>query len=209
MTRYNPNRSSQIILSSVICCLLVSGCNLTFQSSQYNFLKALVGPTEAVAVSSWRLTWGELNRSLYPISIDEKSVFTDGGDILVYFDGWNFTRIRGLQGFGVLDRIVLDVDEAVMAEQKTFYSELQPYLEPVHTLVRWQSSVMHSTLWFCNSWNSRTDGIAGFSQSCFAQAQDKEILKVENFINLDEDGMIQAIQANVLLEESEILIELL
>ena len=77
----------------------VQGCS--FQSNQFNALKAIFAETEAVTSMDWTLAAGAADIVVYPIQAEEGVIFSDGKTIFIKFDGWH---IVGVTGFEAVER---------------------------------------------------------------------------------------------------------
>ena len=86
---------------ALLTCLSVFGC--TFQSRQYELVKALLVSENIVDKKQWVLHWKGYKTSVYPVTVKIGTVFTDGDQLLIKFNGWNIFEIRGLPGAGSFD----------------------------------------------------------------------------------------------------------
>jgi hypothetical protein len=86
---------------ALLTCLSVFGC--TFQSRQYELVKALLVSENIVDQKQWVLHWKGYKTSVYPVTVKIGTVFTDGDQLLIKFNGWNIFEIRGLPGAGSFD----------------------------------------------------------------------------------------------------------
>ena len=78
-----------LVLVIAVC----SGCNVSLQSSQYEFVKNLVNPEQPVAEKNWQVTWVGRVYPVYAINHDGGIYFADEAGLLVSFDGSQVTSL--------------------------------------------------------------------------------------------------------------------
>jgi len=180
------------LVLAVLLGLTVVGCNLSFQSTQYQFLKSLALNESTVEIPNWVLIWDGKERLVYPVALENETLFTDGDALIVSFDGWQITKIRGLPNLGVLKRFVRSQD----GEDTAFRNHVDQekiILEDQRTIV-WDSSLGGRSIWYCGGWFKRVDGPPGYVQSCFVDDPKGDgAIEFVNTIGLTSLGMIQSI----------------
>ena len=193
---------------SFLMCLLLAGCNLSFQSKQYDFLKSLTVDRSSIALPTWRLNWAGTQQLVYPISLQTETVFTDGDNLLIRFDGWNITRIEGLEGVGELQRIEPAPDEMGRAAPSADVA-VRNLPKQADIQVIWESSRGWRVRWRCGSWHPNADDSLRLTQACYTRSDlDQEWIEIENIITLSTLGMIESIKSTFDPRSSELLIQL-
>ena len=208
MRRVGIIRNGIVRFVGVLMCLLSTGCNLSFQSKQYDFLKSLTVDRSSIALPTWRLNWAGTQQLVYPISLQTETVFTDGDNLLIRFDGWNITRIEGLEGVGELQRIEPAPDEMGRASHSA--DAAVPNL-PRHADIEviWESSRGWQVRWRCGSWHPNANDSLRLIQACYTRSDlDQEWIEIENIITLSTLGMIESIKSTFDPRSSELLIQL-
>lgn len=174
----------------------VQGCS--FQSKQFNALKAVLTQREPITAVSWMLEVEDAQIVVYPIQSDEGVIFSDGKTLFLKFDGWHILEVQGLSGttngrsVEDLDRVRLtynirndsqDQNEELI-EELINEEEIGPQLEG--------SSQRYNL--DCAQW-LRSELRAGhqFSQSC-AFTKNERFL---NVIDVDQSGDISKISTLV------------
>ena len=170
----------------------VQGCS--FQSKQFNALKAVLTQREPITAVSWMLEIEDAQIVVYPIQSDEGVIFSDGRTLFLKFDGWHILEVQGLSGT-TNGRSVEDLDRVRLAynirndsqgqnEELTNEEEMGPQLEG--------SSQRYNL--DCAQW-LRSELRAGhqFSQSC-AFTKNERFL---NVIDVDQSGDISKISTLV------------
>mgnify|MGYP007063701351 CR=1 FL=1 len=76
-----------------LCSLLLTGCNVTFESNQYRFLKSLFETNVPSVEKSWAVTWRDRVYTSYAINYDGGTLFANQGGLLVTFDGWQIVDL--------------------------------------------------------------------------------------------------------------------
>ena len=90
----------------------IQGCS--FQSKQFNALKAVLTQREPITAVSWMLEIEDAQIVVYPIQSDEGVIFSDGRTLFLKFDGWHILEIQGLSGT-TNGRSVEDLDRVRLA----------------------------------------------------------------------------------------------
>lgn len=170
----------------------IQGCS--FQSKQFNALKAVLTQREPITAVSWMLEIEDAQIVVYPIQSDEGVIFSDGRTLFLKFDGWHILEVQGLSGT-TNGRSVEDLDRVRLAynirndsqgqnEELTNEEEMGPQLEG--------SSQRYNL--DCAQW-LRSELRAGhqFSQTC-AFTKNERFL---NVIDVDQSGDISKISTLV------------
>ena len=170
----------------------IQGCS--FQSKQFNALKAVLTEREPITAVSWMLEIEDAQIVVYPIQSDEGVIFSDGRTLFLKFDGWHILEVQGLSGT-TNGRSVEDLDRVRLAynirndsqgqnEELTNEEEMGPQLEG--------SSQRYNL--DCAQW-LRSELRAGhqFSQTC-AFTKNERFL---NVIDVDQSGDISKISTLV------------
>ena len=170
----------------------IQGCS--FQSKQFNALKAVLTQREPITAVSWMLEIEDAQIVVYAIQSDEGVIFSDGRTLFLKFDGWHILEVQGLSGT-TNGRSVEDLDRVRLAynirndsqgqnEELTNEEEMRPQLEG--------SSQRYNL--DCAQW-LRSELRAGhqFSQSC-AFTKNERFL---NVIDVDQSGDISKISTLV------------
>ena len=170
----------------------IQGCS--FQSKQFNALKAVLTQREPITAVSWMLEIEDAQIVVYAIQSDEGVIFSDGRTLFLKFDGWHILEIQGLSGT-TNGRSVEDLDRVRLAynirndsqgqnEELTNEEEMGPQLEG--------SSQRYNL--DCAQW-LRSELRAGhqFSQTC-AFTKNERFL---NVIDVDQSGDISKISTLV------------
>ncbi len=170
----------------------IQGCS--FQSKQFNALKAVLTQREPITAVSWMLEIEDAQIVVYPIQSDEGVIFSDGRTLFLKFDGWHILEVQGLSGTAN-GRSVEDLDRVRLAynirndsqgqnEELTNEVEMGPQLEG--------SSQRYNL--DCAQW-LRSELRAGhqFSQTC-AFTKNERFL---NMIDVDQSGDISKISTLV------------
>ena len=170
----------------------IQGCS--FQSKQFNALKAVLTQRDPITAVSWMLEIEDAQIVVYPILSDEGVIFSDGRTLFLKFDGWHILEVQGLSGT-TNGRSVEDLDRVRLAynirndsqgqnEELTNEVEMGPQLEG--------SSQRYNL--DCAQW-LRSELRAGhqFSQTC-AFTKNERFL---NVIDVDQSGDISKISTLV------------
>ena len=175
----------------------VQGCS--FQSKQFNALKAVLTQREPITAVSWMLEVEDAQIVVYPIQSDEGVIFSDGKTLFLKFDGWHILEVRGLRGtlkrrsVGDLDRVRLayNIRNDSQGQSGELISEEMINQEEIGSQLEGSSQRYNLD---CAQW-LRSELRAGhqFSQSC-------AFIKNERFLNVidvDQSGDISKISTLV------------
>ena len=90
-----PNTKPDILrrVLAGIAVLLLSACNVTFQSSQYSFVKGLFAQEAPALEKNWQVRWQGRRYDVYAINHEGGTFFADEKGLLVAFDGWQVTEL--------------------------------------------------------------------------------------------------------------------
>lgn len=146
-------------------CLILSGCSI--QSSQLN---AVLGMFDKASVpfdeNGWLVEFADYSATVYPVTVDQGTLFSNQLGDVILFDGWSVRRVSGL---GLRGQEYQNRD---VADERTF-------MRGNRTLA------VHK----CDQWKKKQQsGKKQFSQSC----QDVKIYS--NIILVEEDGSIGVIR---------------
>lgn len=81
------------IFCAGIAVVLLSACNVTFQSSQYNFVKGLFAQEAPALEKNWQVRWQGRSYDVYAINHEGGTFFANEKGLLVVFDGWQVTEL--------------------------------------------------------------------------------------------------------------------
>ena len=176
----------------------VQGCS--FQSKQFNALKAVLTQREPITAVSWMLEVEDAQIVVYPIQSDEGVIFSDGRTLFLKFDGWHILEVQGLNGttnrrsVENLDRVRLayNIRNDSQGQSGELISEEMINQEEIGPQQLEGSSQSYNL--DCSQW-LRSELRAGhqFSQSC-------AFIKNERFLNVidvDQSGDISKISTLV------------
>jgi len=76
-----------------LCSVLLTGCNVTFESNQYRFLKSLFETDSPALEENWAVTWRDRSYTSYAINYDGGTLFANQAGLLVTFDGWQIVDL--------------------------------------------------------------------------------------------------------------------
>jgi hypothetical protein len=160
--------------------ILSGGCSVSFSSSQYEFVRDLIlQPSSTLLEKTWVVSFDNEQIPLFAIKSGSGAVFTDGGDVLIYFDGWHIRRVSGL-GDTMSDLEIQVVDTLDGAE-------IAFYPRPNNGSYREKHK--------CGAWGRVTSGkidrgdTATWRQSCAGN-----LAAYNNEIGLDEFGQVSTIK---------------
>ena len=95
MTHQNVN-----MICGVLLALLLSGCNVTFQSSQLNFVKGLFAQNSPPPEKNWQVRWQGRTYQVFAVNHDGGTFFANEHGFLVSFDGWQIRQVSISQSNG-------------------------------------------------------------------------------------------------------------
>jgi len=73
--------------------LLLSGCNVSFQSSQFKFVKGLIGQKSPRPEKNWQVRWQGKIHPVFAVNHDGGTFFVDENGFMVSFDGWQIRQV--------------------------------------------------------------------------------------------------------------------
>lgn len=86
-------RPSGNIFCGALLTLLLSGCNVTFQSNQYSFVKGLFAQESPEPEKNWQVRWKGKIYQVFAVNHDGGTFFTDEHGFMVSFDGWQIRQV--------------------------------------------------------------------------------------------------------------------
>jgi hypothetical protein len=86
-------RLSVNMFCGALLALLLSGCNVTFQSSQFNFVKGLFAQESPLPEKNWQVRWQGKTYPVFAVNHDGGTFFADEHGFLVSFDGWQIRQV--------------------------------------------------------------------------------------------------------------------
>ena len=86
-------RLSLPIFCGALLAVLLSGCNVTFQSSQFNFVKGLFAQESPRPEKNWQVSWQGKIYPVFAVNHDGGTFFADENGFLVAFDGWQIRQV--------------------------------------------------------------------------------------------------------------------
>jgi hypothetical protein len=90
-------RLSVNMFCGALLALLLSGCNVTFQSSQFNFVKGLFAQDSPLPERNWQVRWQGKTYPVFAVNHDGGTFFADEYGFLVSFDGWQIRQVSTAQ----------------------------------------------------------------------------------------------------------------
>ena len=67
---------------------LLSGCNVSFQSSQFKFVKGMFAQEPLQPEKNWQVRWQGKIYPVFAVNHDGGTFFSDERGFIVSFDGW-------------------------------------------------------------------------------------------------------------------------
>jgi hypothetical protein len=86
-------RLSVKMFCGALLALLLSGCNVTFQSSQLNFVKGLFARESPLPEKNWQVRWQGKIYPVFAVNHDGGTFFADEYGFIVSFDGWQIRQV--------------------------------------------------------------------------------------------------------------------
>ena len=86
-------RLSVNMFCGALLALLLSDCNVTFQSSQFNFVKGLFAQESPLPEKNWQVRWQGKIYPVFAVNHDGGTFFADEYGFLVSFDGWQIRQV--------------------------------------------------------------------------------------------------------------------
>lgn len=148
-------------------CLVLSGCSV--QSGQLN---AVLGMFDKASISfdenSWTVEFADYSANVYPVTVDQGTLFSNQLGDVILFDGWAVREVSGLDRR--LKRLVVDNASA------------RRYMYGNRLIAQHQ----------CDAWQSeQQSGMIRFSERCWGQHQ------YTNRILVNAAGQISLIMQNI------------
>ena len=81
------------VIFGALTALLLSGCNVSFQSSQFNFVKGLFAQESPLPEKNWQVRWQGKTYPVFAVNHDGGTFFADEYGFLVAFDGWQIRQV--------------------------------------------------------------------------------------------------------------------
>ena len=86
-------RLSVNMFCGALSALLLSGCNVTFQSNQFNFIKGLFARESPPPEKNWQVRWQGKIYPVFAINHEGGTFFADEHGFMVSFDGWQIRQV--------------------------------------------------------------------------------------------------------------------
>ena len=81
------------VIFGALTALLLSGCNVSFQSSQFNFVKGLFAQESPQPEKNWQVRWQGKIYPVFAVNHDGGTFFADEHGFIVSFDGWQIRQV--------------------------------------------------------------------------------------------------------------------
>ena len=81
------------VIFGALTALLLSGCNVSFQSSQFNFVKGLFAQESPEPEKNWQVRWLGKIYPVFAVNHDGGTFFADEHGFIVSFDGWQIRQV--------------------------------------------------------------------------------------------------------------------
>ena len=88
------------LIHVALIALLLSGCNVSLQSSQFNFIKGLFAQDLQTFEKNWQVHWRGKLYPVFAVNHDGGTFFADDGGFMVFFDGWQIRQVSNSQSKG-------------------------------------------------------------------------------------------------------------
>ena len=173
------------VIFGALTALLLSGCNVSFQSSQFNFVKGLFAQESPQPEKNWQVRWQGKIYPVFAVNHDGGTFFADEYGFIVSFDGWQIRQVSVSQSkdgkIVVIEKTTTD-DGAILLD----YSD---------------GNARRLAQDICQAWE-RTTG-AGWEQNCkvakkSADNVDASNAGYTNTIELNTNGELVALRFVVL-----------
>ena len=173
------------VIFGALTALLLSGCNVSFQSSQFNFVKGLFAQESPEPEKNWQVRWQGKIYPVFAVNHDGGTFFADEYGFIVSFDGWQIRQVSVSQSkdgkIAVIEKTTTD-DGAILLD----YSD---------------GNARRLAQDICQAWE-RTTG-AGWEQNCkvakkSADNVDASNAGYTNTIELNTNGELVALRFMVL-----------
>ena len=178
-------RLSVDMFCGALLALLLSGCNVTFQSSQFNFVKGLFAQESPQPEKNWQVRWQGKIYPVFAVNHDGGTFFADEHGFIVSFDGWQIRQVSVSQSkdgkIAVIEKTTTD-DGAILLDYR-------------------DGNARRLAQDICQAWE-RTTG-AGWEQNCkvakkSADNVDASNAGYTNTIELNTNGELVALRFMVL-----------
>ena len=178
-------RLSVKMFCGALLALLLSGCNVSFQSSQFNFVKGLFAQESPQPEQNWQVRWQGKIYPVFAVNHDGGTFFADEHGFIVSFDGWQIRQVSVSQSrdgkIAVIEKTTTD-DGAILLD----YSD---------------GNARRLAQDICQAWE-RTTG-TGWEQDCkiakkSAENADAPDAGYTNTIDLNTNGELVALRYMVL-----------
>lgn len=73
--------------------LMLSGCNVSFQSSQFNFAKGFFAQDPPQPEKNWQVRWQGKTYPVFAVNHDGGTFFADEHGFMISFDGWQIRQV--------------------------------------------------------------------------------------------------------------------
>ena len=174
-------RMSNYLIFGALTSLLLSGCNVSFQSSQFNFVKGLFAQESPRPEKNWQVSWQGKIYPVFAVNHDGGTFFADENGFLVAFDGWQIRQVA----------IAQSEDGKIAVIEKNTSDD------GVISLDYRDGSARQLARDNCQAWQ-RTTG-TGWEQNCKnAEHADASNLGYTNTIELNTNGELVALRFMVL-----------
>ena len=173
------------VIFGALTALLLSGCNVSFQSSQFNFVKGLFAQESPEPEKNWQVRWQGKIYPVFAVNHDGGTFFADEHGFIVSFDGWQIRQVSVSQSkdgkVAVIEKTTTD-DGAILLD----YSD---------------GNARRLAQDICQAWE-RTTG-TGWEQNCktakkSADNVDASNAGYTNTIELNTNGELVALRFMVL-----------
>ncbi len=88
------------LIFGALTALLLTGCNVSFQSSQFNFVKGLFAQNPPQPEKNWEVLWQGRLYPVFAINHDGGTFFANEDGFIVSFDGWQIRQVSSSQAEG-------------------------------------------------------------------------------------------------------------
>ena len=107
------------VIFGALTALLLSGCNVSFQSSQFNFVKGLFAQESPQPEKNWQVRWQGKIYPVFAVNHDGGTFFADEHGFIVSFDGWQIRQVSVSQSkdgkIAVIEKTTTD-DGAILLD---------------------------------------------------------------------------------------------
>ena len=107
------------VIFGALTALLLSGCNVSFQSSQFNFVKGLFAQESPQPEKNWQVRWQGKIYPVFAVNHDGGTFFADEYGFIVSFDGWQIRQVSVSQSkdgkIAVIEKTTTD-DGAILLD---------------------------------------------------------------------------------------------